>query len=694
MNDHPRDAPRTELQETEHPLKDGRDQALDASRTQKAFLAHLRHELRTPINAMIGYSEMLLEDAAERGEADFIPDLQRIHTASNQLLARVNDILDPGRLEAGQLARDLETSGANLHQKLRTPLNAMIGYCEMLLEDAADRGQEDFIPDLRKIHLAAQRFLALIDDLVKVSSMMKPSESGLDPQASDTSAMSQEGMTGVRPLVAAETDTEQTDHGSLLVVDDQEINRDMLSRRLERRGYSVAVAEDGRQALEMITTQKFDVVLLDIMMPGISGLEVLRILRERRSAADLPVIMATAKDQSSDVVEALQLGANDYVTKPLDFPVVLARIQTQLSLKRAMDEIQRLAKQLELRNQFIRATFGRYLTDEVVASLLDSPEGLRLGGERRKVTILMSDLRGFTSLAGRLAPEQVVTILNRYLGTMVDVIMQYQGTIDEFIGDAIFVIFGAPLWMDDHAQRAVACAVAMQLAMASVNAQNRSESLPEVEMGIGVNTGEVVVGNIGSHKRAKYGLVGSHVNLTARIESYTVGGQILISEATRQTVGPDITVDEQIAVEAKGIEQPITLYDVRGIGGQYNLCLPELEDTFFPLQAEIPLEYTVLEGKHIGRTVFTGSFVQLSVKGGEVRSEHPVSPLSDIKMRLMGPTGEEVAGDLYGKIVGKPTDRRASFAVRFTSIPPEVATFLHGLSWRAASLDAEHHPGR
>src|SRR5919109_3072735 len=334
-----------------------------------------------------------------------------------------------------------------------------------------------------------------------------------------------------------------TAQGSLLVVDDNPLNRDMLARRLTRRGYTVTVAADGYQALAMIEAQRFDLVLLDIMMPGISGLDVLKTVRQRYSVADLPVIMATAKDQSEDIVAALKLGANDYVTKPLDFPVVLARTETQLALKRAMEEIQRLAAQLELRNRFIRDIFGRYLTDDVVASLLDSPEGLQLGGEKRQVTLLMSDLRGFTSLSGRLAPEQVVAILNRYLGTMVDVIMEYQGTIDEFIGDAIFVIFGAPQRMDDHAPRAVACAVAMQLAMATVNAQNRAESLPEVEMGVGVNTGEVVVGNIGSHKRARYGLVGSHVNLTARIESYTVGGQILISEATRQAVGSDVPVE-------------------------------------------------------------------------------------------------------------------------------------------------------
>ncbi len=470
-----------------------------------------------------------------------------------------------------------------------------------------------------------------------------------------------------------------TAQGSLLVVDDNEMNRDMLARRLARRGYTVAVAEDGRQALAIIETQQFDLVLLDIMMPGISGLDVLQILRQRYSMAALPVIMATAKDQSEDIVAALQLGANDYITKPLDFPVVLARTQTQLSLKRAMEEIQRLAAQLELRNRFIRDTFGRYLTDEVVASLLDSPEGLQLGGEKRQVTMLLSDLRGFTSLSGRLAPEQVVAILNRYLGTMVEVIIQYQGTIDEFIGDAVFVIFGAPVWREDDAQRAVACAAAMQLAMTAMNEENRRAGLPDVEMGIGVHTGEVVVGNIGSHKRTKYGVVGSHVNLTSRIQSYTIGGQILLSEATRQAVGPLVRMHKQIEVEAKGIAEPITLYELRGIGGAYNLFLPEREEALLPLPQEIPLQYTVLEGEHVGRTVYQGSFVTLSARGGEVRSEHLVASWSNIKMRLMGYNGEVISGELYAKVLRHFQESRPGFYVHFTSIPPEAATFFQRL---------------
>ena len=146
-----------------------------------------------------------------------------------------------------------------------------------------------------------------------------------------------------------------TEAGSILVVDDNEMNRDMLSRRLERKGYRITVAEDGSRALELIGRQRFDLILLDVMMPGLNGFEVLKFLRESHPATELPVIMATAKDQSQDVVEALKLGANDYVTKPLDFPVVLARIQTQLSLKLAVDEIRRLKQNLAQRNEELEA---------------------------------------------------------------------------------------------------------------------------------------------------------------------------------------------------------------------------------------------------------------------------------------------------------------------------------------------------
>src|SRR5262249_2526513 len=171
-------------------------------------------------------------------------------------------------------------------------------------------------------------------------------------------------------------------------------------------------------------------------------------------------------------------------------------------------------------------------------------------------------------------------------------------------------------------------------------------------------------------------------------ESYTVGGQILISEATRQEAGPIVRVQAQMRVEAKGIEMPLTLYQVRGISGEYNLFLPEREDVLLPLPQEIPLRYTVLEGKHLGGTMFRGAFVKLSGKGGEVRGDQAVAPWSEIKMRLLGPNGEEIPGDLYGKVVGQPTESGASFAVRFTSVAPAVVSFLHGLLLGSTSRNA------
>jgi adenylate cyclase len=353
--------------------------------------------------------------------------------------------------------------------------------------------------------------------------------------------------------------------------------------------------------------------------------------------------------------------------------------------KRIEAELQHLAEQVELRNKFIRETFGRYLTDEVVSTVLESPKGLQIGGEKRKVTMLMSDLRGFTSMSERLPPARVVAMLNRYLTSMVGVIKKYHGTIDEFIGDAIFVLFGAPTWQEDDAQRAVACAVAMQLAMGAVNEENKKEDLPELEMGIGIHTGQVVLGNIGSSERMKYGVVGSHVNLTSRIQSFTTGGQILISETTRQEVGRILKPGRQMEIRAKGIEHPINIYEVLGIGGNYRLLLPETAETLIPLAKEIPLRYEVLESNQ-GK-MSEGSLIRVSRKAAEARLDTPVPDLSNLKMRLIGSGGKELPGTLYGKVMGAVPGSKKDFCVRFTSVSPEIETFLSGLTAGAMSAD-------
>ena len=262
--------------------------------------------------------------------------------------------------------------------------------------------------------------------------------------------------------------------------------------------------------------------------------------------------------------------------------------------KRTEADLQRLAEKVERHNRFICETFGRYLTDEVVATVLESPTGLRMGGEKRKITMMMADLRGFTSLSERLPPERVVALLNRYLTTMVSVIKQYQGTIDEFIGDAIFVLFGAPIWQEDDAQRAVACAVAMQLAMASVNEQNRQEGLPEVEMGIGIHTGQVVVGNIGSPERMKYGVVGkpSQFDLSHPIFHDRRPNPDFRGDTARG--GTDSQARQANGGQGKGDRASHHCLEVMGIGRPHQLFLPE-PTGLVPLAEEIPLAYTVME---------------------------------------------------------------------------------------------------
>jgi adenylate cyclase len=270
-------------------------------------------------------------------------------------------------------------------------------------------------------------------------------------------------------------------------------------------------------------------------------------------------------------------------------------------------------------------------------------------------------------------------MLNRYLTAMVKIIKDYQGTIDEFIGDAIFVLFGAPTWQEDDAQRAVACAVAMQLAMDSVNEENRQEDLPEVEMGIGIHTGPVVVGNVGSLERMKYGVVGSHVNLTSRIQSYTTGGQILISDTTRREVGHILKTGTRMEVKAKGIEHPVTLYEALGIGRPHKLYLPERGATAVALAEEVPFRYEIVEANYVAGESHKGTLTKLSPKGAEVRLEKSVPILSNLKMHLVGIGGQDVAGALYAKVVGTLPGSPTAFSIRFTSSSSEIETFLRVL---------------
>lgn len=456
----------------------------------------------------------------------------------------------------------------------------------------------------------------------------------------------------------------------ILVVDDEpdleSLIRLKFRRQIRAGDYEFINAGDGEAALAVLTEHPdVDIVLTDINMPRMDGLTLLGRLTELESL--LKAVVVTAYGDMENIRMAMNRGAFDFLTKPIDLG------DLEITINKARETVAQ-----QKRAALARELFGRYLSDEIAQSLLDEAEALRLGGQKRKVTLLMSDLRGFSTFCEPLPPERVVEILNIYLGRMADVISSYSGTIIEFIGDGILVIFGAPIQRDDDARRAVACALAMQHAMEDVNAEVARMGYARLEMGIGIHTGEVVVGNIGSVRRVKYGVVGSSVNLASRIESYTVGGQVLISERTREEAGEGLGLGRQMHVSTKGFSEPISIYEVTSVGAPYDLALPEHVERLVALERPLPFRYTVLDGKHTTGDVFGGEVVRLSTTGAVVRTEQPLVPLTNLKIHLPAPHHpEEPAGDLYAKVVSEAQEGDG-VRIRFTAVPQDLAEAIQG----------------
>ena len=343
--------------------------------------------------------------------------------------------------------------------------------------------------------------------------------------------------------------------------------------------------------------------------------------------------------------------------------VVISDISELTGLRdtvKVMEQIKALNNQLELRNKLLSETFGRFLSDEIVRQLLETPDGLALGGKKRTVTIIMSDLRGFTALSEHMEAQDTIAMLNHYLGEMTEVIRSYRGTVIEFIGDGIMAIFGAPIVSDRHAADAVAAAVAMQSRMDSVNAWNVERGYPLLEMGIGVNTGEIILGNIGSERHTKYGVVGSQVNLAGRIESYTVGGQILVSPTTRELISEPLEVAQEQTVFPKGVKEPLVLSHITGIGGTYALSCRQQHELPEPLETPRDVLFLVIRDKHNDLTPSPGRLIALSKTSAIMETDTPIVQFDDLQL--------DAGGNLYCKVISKMDN---GWLLRFTAVPPE-----------------------
>ena len=342
--------------------------------------------------------------------------------------------------------------------------------------------------------------------------------------------------------------TAKHEPGHLLVVDDNRVNRLLLVHGLEQEGHEVAWAENGRQALDMLTSRPYDLVLLDIEMPELNGFQVLEALLASPNLRDIPVIMTSSSDELDRVVKCIEMGAEDFLTKPLNPVLLRARVNASLEKKRLRDQQRKL--------------LHTFATPEVADELMKT--GFALGGKYVDATAMFADIRSFTTIAESQDPADTIELLNNYFALMFDAIAAHGGTLNQMVGDGLMAVFGAPMPHQDHRERAVRAALEMIENLSAFNMQQAALNKVQVRIGIGIASGAMIAGYTGTQHRATYTCVGDTVNLAARIEAHTkeAGCPVLVDENTRNGLPETISVDSLGAVLFKGKQQPVNIFAV------------------------------------------------------------------------------------------------------------------------------------
>ncbi|MFT5112412.1 MAG: adenylate cyclase [Parasphingorhabdus sp.] len=495
----------------------------DILRDQKFQLAAIREALQAPAHAIQDYAELLIGAADEHHLEDVVADLQRVAAAANNLSEQVDGLLDNNTADKILNSEDWKTSERTLRHDLRTPLNAVKGYTEMLLEDAEEFEIEFMNDDLTRLLNEADQLLGKIDTIVRFS---QTENNLIDAHHSEVEKVGFMADLSVA-LDNNQSKVQSVEPGHILVVDDIESNRDLISRQLSRDGHQITCAEHGLQALEILDTLDIDLVLLDLMMPVLNGFETLKRMKASESLRNVPVIVISALDESDTVVKCIEAGADDYLLKPFNPVLLKARIRSGLENKHWFDEERQ-------QKQFIRQAFSRFMSKTVVDQLVADPSKLSLGGERLNISSLFTDLTNFTTLIETTDPGKSIPLLNQYLDGLCKIVMQHEGTIDKIIGDAVHAIFGAPLNNDDHPRQAAQCAIAIDHYAREFR---QRVDASEVNFGltrIGVHSGEALVGNFGGETFFDYTAYGDVINTSARMESINkqLGTTICISGDT------------------------------------------------------------------------------------------------------------------------------------------------------------------
>lgn len=339
----------------------------------------------------------------------------------------------------------------------------------------------------------------------------------------------------------------------ILIVDDIEANVDVLVETLSDE-FDVSVAMDGPTALEIANEDLPSLILLDIMMPGMDGYEVCEKLKSKEKTHDIPVIFVTAKGEVEDEAKGFEVGAVDYIMKPVSPPIVLSRVKSQLALKKKSEELLALSKKL-----------SKYLAPQVYVSIFRGEQDARIESKRKKLTIFFSDIVSFTQTTEGMEAEDLSDLLNSYLEEMATIAIKHGGTIDKFIGDAVLIFFGDPLsrGLKEDALACVSMALEMRDTIKKLQEKWYSYGIQEpFKVRMGIATGYCTVGNFGSVSRMDYTIVGSQVNIASRLESSAEPDQIVISHETWSLVKDEVYCVKQKPIMVKGISHPIQTYQV------------------------------------------------------------------------------------------------------------------------------------
>lgn len=507
----------------------------------RAFVRSLKHDLRTPINHIIGYSEMLAEESADRQLGGLAAELQQVRATGRQLLDRINDALDLDTIATDSL--DLDAIGHELH----IPLDALIVQGERLHNEAIAHGLDDFVPDLQKVQQAVKQLCGLIDATLDLAKAKFATGELVKLLGRNTLVVDVPGADQLSPPSTVVAAGEPVIEGaSVLVVDDNELNRDMLIRRLARLGYDSAVAANGREALERLRDAPVDLILLDIMMPEVDGYQVLAYLKADKTLRHIPVIVLSAVDELDSIVRCIEMGAEDYLPKPFDPILLRARIGACLEKKRLRDREARYLRRIEEETQRANDLLHVILPAAIVAEL----KATNTVQPRRyeHVAVLFCDIVGFTSYCDGRPPQEVLPLLQRLVEAYEEIALGFDLQKIKTIGDAFMATAGLLKPVENPVLNCVRAGLEMI---------TWAQDLPaQWDVRVGIHVGPVVAGVLG-RRQYLFDLWGDTVNTAARMESHGRTGAITLSRAARDAVAQQCRCEAlgRIAIKGKGAQE-------------------------------------------------------------------------------------------------------------------------------------------